>query len=105
MTDEELARLRAHDSNISRYQRLLKTKLSDLERQFLERRLTEERSAAEGLGPPPPTHGLAQRAQSVCLILARETRTEKHPRGNAVRQASSPAVGLLQVVADATPWR
>jgi hypothetical protein len=34
MTDEELARLRAHDSNISRYRRPLKTNLSDLERRF-----------------------------------------------------------------------
>ena len=30
MTDEKLARLRAHDSNISRYRRLLKTNLSDI---------------------------------------------------------------------------
>ena len=45
MTDEEPPVLRAHDSNISRYRRLLKTKLSDLERRFLERRLSEERSA------------------------------------------------------------
>ena len=50
MTDETLARLRAHDSNISRYRRLLKTNLSDLERRFLERRLSEERSAVESLG-------------------------------------------------------
>ena len=55
MTDEELARLRAHDSNISRYRRLLKTKLSDLERRFLERRLSEERSAVESLAHPLPT--------------------------------------------------
>ena len=49
MTDEELARLRAHENNISRYRRLLKTNLSDLERRFLERRLREERSAVESL--------------------------------------------------------
>ena len=55
MTDEELARLRAHDSNISRYRRLLKTNLSDLERRFLERRLSEERSAVESLAHPAPT--------------------------------------------------
>ena len=52
MTDEELARLRAHDSNISRYRRLLKTNLSDLERQFLDRRLSEERSAVASLAHP-----------------------------------------------------
>ena len=55
MTDEDLARLRAHDSNISRYRRLLKTNLSDLERRFLERRLNEERSAVESLAHPPLT--------------------------------------------------
>ena len=55
MTDEELARLRAHDSNISRYRRLLKTNLSDLERQFLDRRLSEERSAVASLADPADT--------------------------------------------------
>ena len=44
----------AHDSNISRYRRLLKTNLSDLERRFLERRLSEERSAVESLADPLP---------------------------------------------------
>ena len=51
LMDEQVARLRAHGNNISRYRRLLKTNLSDLERRFLERRLSEERSAVESLGP------------------------------------------------------
>jgi hypothetical protein len=45
MIDEDLALLRAHRNNISRYQRLLKTKLTEFERQFIEKRLAEERSA------------------------------------------------------------
>jgi hypothetical protein len=49
MTDEKLARLRAHDNNVSRYRWLLKTNLSELERRFLERRLSEEMSAIESL--------------------------------------------------------
>ncbi|MDA9411437.1 hypothetical protein [Bradyrhizobium sp. CCBAU 45384] len=49
MLDENLARIRAHRNNIHRYRRLLKTRLSALERQFIERRLTEERSALESL--------------------------------------------------------
>lgn len=56
MTDEKLARLRAHESNINRYNRLLKTNLSDIERRFLEQRLGEEMSAIENLaqhGPSP----------------------------------------------------
>ena len=47
MTDEKFARLRTHRNNIDRYRQLLKTDLSELERQFIERRLTEEESAIE----------------------------------------------------------
>jgi hypothetical protein len=64
VTDEKIARLRAHDSNISRYRRLLKTNLSDLERRFLEQRLSEERSAVESLAHPAPTRR-AEHGQSV----------------------------------------
>ncbi|QAU45327.1 hypothetical protein EAS56_32965 [Bradyrhizobium guangzhouense] len=49
MLDENLARFRAHRNNILRYRRLLKTRLSELERQFIERRLSEERSSLESL--------------------------------------------------------
>jgi hypothetical protein len=49
MLDENLARIRAHRNNIHRYRRLLKTRLSQLERQFIERRLAEEQSALDGL--------------------------------------------------------
>jgi hypothetical protein len=41
--NENIARLRARERNIDRYQRLLKTKLNDAETQFVERRLAEER--------------------------------------------------------------
>ncbi|MBR0985130.1 hypothetical protein [Bradyrhizobium liaoningense] len=49
MLDENLARIRAHRNNIHRYRRLLKTKLSQLERHFIERRLAEETSALDAL--------------------------------------------------------
>jgi hypothetical protein len=49
MTDEKFAHLRTHRNNIARYRRLLKTKLTEHERQFIERRLSEERSAMESL--------------------------------------------------------
>ncbi|WFU75049.1 MULTISPECIES: hypothetical protein [unclassified Bradyrhizobium] len=49
MLDQNLARIRAHRNNVHRYRRLLKTRLSDLERQFIERRLSEEGSALEAL--------------------------------------------------------
>ena len=49
MIDENLARLRAHRNNIHRYRRLLATRLSDLERDYIERRLSEERASMEAL--------------------------------------------------------
>jgi hypothetical protein len=49
MIDEKFALLRTHRNNISRNHRLLKTKLTEFERQFIERRLSEERFAMERL--------------------------------------------------------
>ena len=49
MTDEQLVRLRVHSNNIHRYRRLLKGNLTEHERQFVERRLTEEQSAMQVL--------------------------------------------------------
>jgi len=43
--NERIARLRTLQKNIERYQSLLKTKLTDVEVQFLEKRLSEERLA------------------------------------------------------------
>jgi hypothetical protein len=50
MAEESLARLRTHRNNIDRYRRLLETKLTDFERQFIETRLSEEQSALDALG-------------------------------------------------------
>jgi hypothetical protein len=47
MTEQACARFRAHHSNIGRYRKLLKTRLSDLERRFLERRISEEEREME----------------------------------------------------------
>jgi hypothetical protein len=50
--DERIARLRTHRNNINRYRGLLKTKLTEVEKQYLERRLSEEQSALEALVVP-----------------------------------------------------
>lgn len=42
MIDENLARLRAHGENIDRYRRLLEGRLSDLERDYVQNRISEE---------------------------------------------------------------
>ena len=49
MLDANLASYRAHRNNIHRYRRLLETKLSDLERQYIERRLAEEQTKLDEL--------------------------------------------------------
>lgn len=54
MIDENLARLRAHRNNITRYRSLLGTRLSDIERQFITRRLSEEMAALQRLTQPDP---------------------------------------------------
>ena len=41
--DEKLARLRAHQRNIERYQSLLKAELTETEMNYLEKLLSEER--------------------------------------------------------------
>jgi hypothetical protein len=49
MIDENFALMRSHRNNIDRYHKLLKSSLSDLERQFIERRLAEEQSKLEAI--------------------------------------------------------
>ncbi len=49
MLDEDLARIRAHRNNIHRCRRVLETRLSDVEREFIERRLAEEQAALHSL--------------------------------------------------------
>jgi hypothetical protein len=49
MTDEKIARFRTHRNNIHRFRRLFTTRLTELERQYLEERLAEELRAMETL--------------------------------------------------------
>jgi hypothetical protein len=64
MTDENLALMRRHRNNINRYRRLLKTKLTECERQFIEKRLSEEQSAMERFAAStfPLTLGIPMKA-------------------------------------------
>ncbi|MBV9562685.1 MAG: hypothetical protein JOY90_19930 [Bradyrhizobium sp.] len=49
MFDENLARIRTHRNNIHRYRWLLRTELSDLERDFIEKRMADEQAALDAL--------------------------------------------------------
>ena len=53
MIDENWDHLRARRNNVRRYRRLLQTELTELERQYIERRLNEEKSAMESLTSSP----------------------------------------------------
>jgi hypothetical protein len=56
---DKAARFRAHQNNIDRYQTLLKTRLSETEVRFLERRLSEERfslALLQFMDRPDSTH-------------------------------------------------
>lgn len=66
-TGVTLARLRAHRCNIARYRKLLASPLSDLERDFIQRRLSEETEAAEALFPftLAASHGPAPESRHV----------------------------------------
>ena len=49
MFEQNLARIRTHRNNIYRYRRLLRTELSDLERDFIDKRMAHEQAALEAL--------------------------------------------------------
>jgi hypothetical protein len=49
MIDESHARLETHRQNIDRYYRLMRTNLTTLERNFIERRIAEEQLALDRL--------------------------------------------------------
>jgi len=49
MFEENLARIRTRRNNIHRYRRLLRTELSDLARDFIEKRMADEQAAIDAL--------------------------------------------------------
>jgi hypothetical protein len=52
MSDLDAIRIAVHENNINRYRRLLRTRLTEIEREYVERRLGEERHALALLVAP-----------------------------------------------------
>jgi hypothetical protein len=79
MTYLDGARIAAHRGNISRYQRLLGTHLTELERDFVCRRLREEQCALAALTtgqihrPPPENHPYGSGFPLLTAMVAPET--------------------------------
>jgi hypothetical protein len=61
----KLSRMRKHRNNIYRYRHLLQTKLTELERDFIEKRLAEEQSNLERLAVSALSFALPQLATSL----------------------------------------
>ena len=53
--EEAFALLRIHHKNVQRYRQLLKTSLTDFEREYIGGRLREEQLAIETLSPTLPS--------------------------------------------------
>jgi hypothetical protein len=49
MFEANLARIRTHRNNIHRYRGWLRTELSELEREFIEKRMADEQTALDAL--------------------------------------------------------
>ena len=72
MIDLKTAQVRRHRQNIKRYCRLLATELTELERQYLHKRIAEEHAQLEQLekvasrGTAPPGNTRVQQMASSC---------------------------------------
>ena len=71
MFEQNLARIRTHRNNIHRYRRLLRTELSDLERDFIDRRMADEQAALDALVAEtfPVTFPLPKASSSASSIM------------------------------------
>jgi hypothetical protein len=72
MFEQNLARIRTHRNNIYRYRRLLRTELSDLERDFIDKRMAREQAALEALVAEtfPVTFPLVRESSSASSSMA-----------------------------------
>jgi hypothetical protein len=65
MFEETLARLRTHHKNVQRYRQLLETSLTDFEREYIGKRLSEEQAAIEELSANVSTE-----TSSICPTIS-----------------------------------
>jgi hypothetical protein len=70
MTDFRRAKMLSHRQNIERYCRLLATELTDLERQYLHKRIAEEQAHLERLEK-------SQQEQQAEVIVAAEAQGKR----------------------------
>jgi hypothetical protein len=71
MADDNFAQLRAHRANVQRYRQLLETRLTEIEREYIVKRLGEELSAIEVLAA----------TMRPVILNERPARSRDHPLG------------------------
>jgi hypothetical protein len=65
MFEETLARLRTHHKNVQRYRQLLETNLTDFEREYIGKRLSEEQTAIDVLSANAQTEAPSRSATNL----------------------------------------
>jgi len=70
MVDVEIALIQARQNNIRRYHKLLKTRLTDLEREYIGSRLSEERSALQAIAAQLDQSPQLRRAEDIEKLWA-----------------------------------
>jgi hypothetical protein len=88
--DKKIACLRTHQENIDRYQGLLKTKLTEIEVQYLQRRLSEERFAVAMLQFMSPNAASATSASVLTSTPAADTQSAYESRSRSRHVARGP---------------
>ena len=69
MTAISSALAKAHDQNITRYYRLLQTRLSEVERNYIESRILEERAALQALVSVDRDHAVTDAHVAAPMML------------------------------------
>jgi hypothetical protein len=75
---ESRALLIAYRNSVSRYQNLLRTQLTDVERNYIDERLSAYHAAIEALSATKGMHGLG-RSSPLCAQTSRGTPLEDRP--------------------------
>lgn len=71
MFEEALTRLRTHHKNVQRYRQLLETSLTEFEREYIGKRLSEEQAAIEVLSANIPTEPPSRSATDISDAMRR----------------------------------
>ena len=79
MIDFFLQRIKTHKANLDRYSRLLGTQLTETEREYIYRRISEEQSALMKLDAEHLARSVKSTADPDTLVAARSLASKSEP--------------------------